>query len=322
MERRLVKGLEPWLPWPLCRWKWWTEPVRAERLAALRIGLAAVLFVDILCTYLPQMHVFFGGDSLAAPDVFAWRFREPRWYWSLFYGVESAWMLRAAAVVWAFSTLCLLLGFATRTSAVITWLLSTSFATLNPHIDNAGDSIRGIILFYLMLCPCGAAWSLDAWKERASARRLPVYVHPWPLRLLFVQMTLIYFMNGTYKLLGANWVHGNSLYYVLGDLTLARWSYAQFPVPYWLTRLLTWAVLAWEAGFPLWVALPRTRTAALWFGVAFHLGIGVSLELGGFAFYALCLYLPLLPWERWAVGPGARAFQVRSAGVGSSGVKR
>src|SRR5205823_3952047 len=33
-----VVGLKPWFPWPLSRWRWLNEPVRAERLAALRIG--------------------------------------------------------------------------------------------------------------------------------------------------------------------------------------------------------------------------------------------------------------------------------------------
>jgi uncharacterized membrane protein YphA (DoxX/SURF4 family) len=301
MNEPNVVGLAPWLPWPLHRWPRWTEPVRAERLAALRIGLAAVLLADVLTTYLPQIDTFFGRDSLGSPEIFAWRFHEPRWYWSVLYGVEDPAVLKAAAVVWAVATLLLLLGLGTRVSAVVTWILSTSFSTLNPNIDNAGDSIRGILLFYLMLSPCGAVWSLDVWRRRRRGLvQEPLFVHPWPLRLLFVQMCFIYFMNGAYKLLGNDWARGDSLYYVLGDLTLARWSYAQVPLPYALTRLLTWTVLAWEVGFPLLVAVPWTRTAALVFGAAFHVSIGVSMELGGFAFYALCMYLPLLPWERVA----------------------
>jgi hypothetical protein len=45
-----------------------------------------------------------------------------------------------------------------------------------------------------------------------------------------------------------------------------------------------------------------TREIFLVFGALFHLGIWVSMEIGGFAPYMLCLYLPLLPWERsrWA----------------------
>ncbi len=149
-----------------------------------------------------------------------------------------------------------------------------------------------------MLCPCGAVWSIDSLLAR---RRGPVFVSPWALRLLFVQMTLIYFMNGIYKLAGVEWRDGTSLYYVLCDLTLTRFSYAQIALPLWLTQIMSWSVMVWEVGFPLWVALPWTRTPALCFGAAFHLGIMLTMELGGFGPYMLTLYLPLLPWERWKI---------------------
>jgi hypothetical protein len=64
-------GVNPWLPWPFNRSPWWTQPVRAERLAALRIGLAAVLLLDLLVTYLPRAADFFGPDSLGSPGTFA-----------------------------------------------------------------------------------------------------------------------------------------------------------------------------------------------------------------------------------------------------------
>jgi hypothetical protein len=184
---------------------------------------------------------------------------------------------------------------------VTAWVLSTSVANINPSLENAGDVIRGIILFYLMLTPCGAAWSLDAWRRRRAGRLAgPVFVYPWALRLLFLQMVFIYVCNGLYKLMGPDWRSGDSLYYVLGDLVLSRWSYAQVPVPYLLTRILTWVVLAWELAFPLLVCWRPTRVAALLFGVAFHLGIGLTMELGGFVPYMLCFYLPLVPWERFS----------------------
>ena len=71
MGERLVVGLNPWLPPPLSRWKWWTEPVRAERLAALRIGVGIVLLFDVLVHYLPQVGDFFGAGSLGSPEIFA-----------------------------------------------------------------------------------------------------------------------------------------------------------------------------------------------------------------------------------------------------------
>jgi hypothetical protein len=184
----------------------------------------------------------------------------------------------------------------------MTWMLSMSFSNANTTLENAGDTIRLILLFYLMLCPCGAVWSVDAvWKKRHG----PVYVHPWPIRLIFMQMVFIYFTNGAYKLLGPTWWDGDSLHYVLGDLAVARFSPFTVPIPLNVTRIMTWSVLAWEVLFPVLVLWKWPRRVALLFGVLFHLGILATMELGCFVPYALCMYLPLAPWERLSNFPHA-----------------
>jgi uncharacterized membrane protein YphA (DoxX/SURF4 family) len=368
-----VVGLEPWFPWPLHAWGWWTRPVRAERLAALRIGLAGCLLIDILTSYGPHLAEFFGQGGLGGAKLFAYYGAAPRLNWSLLRGFgdpllsalafgawgmltiwfaldlwgirafrlpEKKWFLiwLAAGITallgnwarsvpsgshrllsswqddpflltgvfwtWVAATALLLVGRWTRIAAVLTWALTLSFANVNPNIDNAGDTIRGITLFYLMLCPCGAVWSVDRLlQRRREINSAPVHVWPWPLRLLFIQLIFIYFMNGLYKLTGTDWFEGNSLYYVLCDLTLTRFSIAQLPVPFFLAKVATWLVLIWELTFPVLVLFRATRWLALLIGVAFHLGILATLELGGFVPYVLCLYLPLLPWEKWLQFP-------------------
>ena len=439
---RPVVGVAPWLPWPFSAWSWWTEPVRAERLAMLRIGIGVCLFADVLINYAPDVLPLFARDSLGDPAVFAWRFRPPRTTWSILRGVgddtttflslaiwvvttcwilgtslprllllrqnppgadphggvlviwacsfvwyvggvwsrlvvpgqmsDLAWMVPAfatslaglflclevlhrfgdktypvpwfalsfalvcsasaltagtvlaqaeeinpsawwmpllkswqedegllvtAMIVWAGSALFLMLGCFTRVATVLSWMLSLSFENANPALNNAGDTIRLILLFYLMLCPCGATWSVDALWQR---RKGPVYVHPWPLRLIFVQMIFIYCMNGIYKIFGDSWMEGNSLYYVLSDASLNRFSPHQLLLlPMMLTRLMTWSVVVWETTFPLLVLWKWSRRVALIFGVLFHLGIFATMELAFFVPYALCMYLPLFPWERW-----------------------
>jgi hypothetical protein len=436
-----VVGIAPWLPWPLSAWPWWTEPVRAERLAALRIGVGLALLFDVCFNYLPDFAAFYGKGGIGDPAHFDWYFLAHRTNWSLLRGVGheaglylalivwiamTLWILgngltrvvlrkdalpddrtgvalplwtfcfawyvmgvwshmladgKAEALAWVlplggFSMACLffsldlahrladrdhrvrwwsatisfsvvllllwcgllltlteeidpdawwaralkpwpldetllqiamfawigaafllVLGLGTRWTSVAAWMLSLSFANANSYLDNAGDTIRVILLFYLMLCPAGAVWSVDAWFARRPGL---VYVHPWPTRLIFLQMIFIYFMNGLYKLGSPDWREGMSLHYVLSDVTFTRFSYRMLPVPFWMTQIMTWTVLFWEATFPFMMIFKWTRWLALGFGVLFHLGILATMELGGFQLYALCMYLPLVPWERWS----------------------
>ena len=86
----------------------------------------------------------------------------------------------------------------------------------------------------------------------------------------------------------------------LHDVTLTRFSWQQLWLPLWLTQIMTWSVLAWEILFPVLLFHRRTRILALWFGVSMHLGIFITMELGGFPLYVLAAYVPLL-WEEHMV---------------------
>ncbi|HLJ94348.1 MAG TPA: HTTM domain-containing protein, partial [Gemmataceae bacterium] len=298
MSEPAAVGLRPWLPWPLCDSPWWTEPVRAERLAALRIGVAIMLFVDIFTLYLPHADAFFGRDSLGSPEVFSASATSLRW--SVLRWVESPVAVTGVFVAWSVAALFLLIGVLSRWSALIAWMLSISIIGINGYLHNSGDNVRTILLFYLMVCPCAAVWSLcnrrahDPQKDSA-----PVLVHAWPLRLLFVQLAIIYFFNGVYKSLGSHWRDGDVLHYVLCNLAWTRYSYAQLPLPMSLIQFLSWSTLIWELGFPLLVMIPWTRKWTLWTGIGFHVGTAVSLQLCAFPMYMICLYLPLVPWEKY-----------------------
>jgi hypothetical protein len=294
-----VVGLKPWFPWPFCRWRWWSSPVPAERLAIFRIALAAVLIVDVATTYIPACYDFFGVGALGTPYHKFKSLDDGDGSWSLVAGMQTRSFLLGAMYLWLAAAVGLFLGLFTRLCAITCWALAISFGNMNTTIDNAGDSIRTIFLFYLMLCPSGVVWSLDSLRQ---TNKKPRYVYPWPLRLLFVQMIFIYFCNGVHKATGVDWTRGDSLYFVLGDWTLARFSYAQFPIPYTITKALTWIVLYWELSFPVLMVWRPVRICALLLGACFHLGIWVSMELGFFPPYMLCFYLTFLPWERWVSG--------------------
>src|SRR5205807_2346661 len=69
-----IVGPQPWFPWPLSRWRWWNAPVPAERLAALRIGVALILFLDILSSYLPLSTDYLSRGGIGDRALFNYRF--------------------------------------------------------------------------------------------------------------------------------------------------------------------------------------------------------------------------------------------------------
>lgn len=300
MNDRVVVGIKPWLPWPLSRMAWWTEPVRAERLAALRIGVSLVLLLDVLWHYLPYAAEFLGANGLGGPEVFAGPAADRIWDWSLPREIPYLGTPGILLSLWTASAVLLLVGAFSRFSALVAWLLAVSVHHFNPFVVNSGDNVRNTLLFYLMLCPCGTVWSVDAWwARRRVATPLPSYVYPWPLRLLFVQLVVLYFMTGLIKLVFPEWARGTAMHYHLANLAWTRWPYEQLPFLLTLAPFFTWITLAWELGFPVLVFLAWTRQPALCLGVLFHLGTVFLFQLGPFPFYMLCFYLPLVPWERY-----------------------
>jgi Vitamin K-dependent gamma-carboxylase len=296
MNNGTVVGLSPWLPGPLARSRWWTEPVRAERLAALRIAVALVLLLDVFCFYWPHRSDLFGRDSFSALAEPAARGPLLEWHRSWLDGVDSAESWQFLLLAWAGAAGLLLVGIVPRLAAAIAWCFSVSIIHLNGGPHNSGDQVRSILLLYLILTPCGAVWSIQAWRTREWRTGL-VFVYPWALRLLFVQLAVIYFMNGIFKLRGDHWHSGLALTYVLGNVAWTRAAFETLAMPSWLLQTMTWTVLLWELGFPVFMMIPWLRKPALWMGVLFHLGTGLTMRLGPFPLYMLCLYVPLLAWE-------------------------
>ena len=187
--------------------------------------------------------------------------------------------------------------------------MAVSVINYNAYLHNSGDLIRQHLLFFLMLTPCGAACSLMLPRQLRPGQRAAVY--PWAIRVLFIELIVLYFFNGVYKVvLGENWQQGTVLHYVLHTPGWARWS-PPFDVPAWASSAMTYFVLAWELLFPFCMLVRPARIVALVIGASFHVVTVLNLEIGPFGLYALCLYLPLLPWESWTK---TRAFKPQALG--------
>ncbi|MBY0233306.1 MAG: HTTM domain-containing protein [Gemmataceae bacterium] len=362
-----------WLLYPFrVVWRFWTVPIRAEPLAAFRILLGAVMLAALLTGLAWRLPDALGDDPLVPAET-RYKWFEHSGRFSLLTGPVGIpflgkwipkelggetptgkavqellpkpqaeawrrWGKHPSTAYWLFALWIVSLagmtaGFRTRLCTFVAWVLASTFNNSLVEFINGGDYVYRNGLWFLLIAPAGATWSVDAWlRQRSRARRGvpeppgPVMIEPWSVRLIQLQVCFRYFFVGATKLsdIGwaswpadwsewpgwfftggfipnkGDWIDGTALYWVLNDVALMRWSYAQFPLPLWVCQLMTWGTLFFELGFAFLVMSRWLRGPLLVFGLMLHLGILVVMEIGWFSQITLCWYVVFLSGEKVA----------------------
>lgn len=266
--------------------------------AAVRMGFAVLMLVNLAVLY-PDLALWFTDDGIL--PFAAGREATGPFGWSVFWVLPgSAAVVQACFWICTIQTVLLGIGFLSRLNAACVWVWLLSFQNRNPMILDSEDAVMRLVLLCLVLMPCGAAWSVDAWLRRRSVAKS--YRPAVGLRLLQLQMCLIFFAAGLWKLGGQPWFDGTALYYVgrLDDF------FGRFPTPAWIfdtpwvVALLTWSVIAAELAVPLLVWFRETRRTALLMALCFHLANEYSMHLFLFHWIMLVGWLSFVRAEDFA----------------------
>ena len=228
----------------------------------------------------------------------AWRgvtyrdhFYEPyaSWYPELPRGayVGVLWVAVLAAVA---MTIGLATRVATATVAVIV-TYDLFLSTTNFHNNRA---YLVIVLAALAVVPCGRELSVDAWlRRRRDGPRLPTTSPGWPLWLLRVEAATVYGASGLSKLLDPDWFDGTVTWQRLNTV---RSQLDASVLPGWAVDLLTNRafntvsakfVIATELFIAVGLWSRRTRYAAIWVAICFHVAIQLSADVEVFSYLAL-----------------------------------
>src|SRR5437764_4646260 len=113
-----TEGLMSASTYDFARASWWTrfwhEPVRAERLALVRILFALALLGDQLLQYVPRFADLFGPDGVGYAGLND-AYQLSKWRWTiLLTGTDDLSILWPAFWVWVGATVLFLIGFQTR----------------------------------------------------------------------------------------------------------------------------------------------------------------------------------------------------------------
>ncbi|HUS23189.1 MAG TPA: HTTM domain-containing protein [Aeromicrobium sp.] len=273
-------------------------------LARIAFGLVAVAWTLSLLQYLDD---FFGPRAVQIDSPAGGA------QWTLLSLAGSERALFALWCVLLAGSAALTLGWHSRIAALVVFVGVMSFERRNGFVFNAGDALVRIEALFMVLGPCGAALSLDRRRTAGSFWSAQIRA-PWVVRLMQVQLSLIYLSSVREKLTGPTWNDGTAVSYALRLPDLAAFS-----VPAWLSadpllmNLATWGTLALEVGLGILIWSPRWRWWILAAGVVMHTFILLSLAVAFFTVAMFVLYIAFIPPD-----VASRRVSSRRIGIGST----
>ena len=170
-----------------------------------------------------------------------------------------------------------MVGFRTRLSSFVAVFCLIMLQRANTAIFNSGDlcCARSASPWCWRPAGCCGRSTPRATAGRGASPNLAARARS-RMRLLQLELAVGYFLSAWTKARGDTWHNGTAV-----ALSLRIEDLQRFVAPEWLfeqavlLNLFTWAALAFEAGFFIFVWPRRLRLWVLAAGVLFHLGIDV-----------------------------------------------
>jgi uncharacterized membrane protein YphA (DoxX/SURF4 family) len=262
-----------------------------DELLGRSVSMRALALLRVLSGPVVLLHLWpFLSDALDG-RIYRDAFYEPyaTWYPEVPRGVYLGLLLLAAVAAVAMS-----LGLLTRLATATTFVIVAYNLFLSTTHFHNNRAYLVIVLGLLAVAPCGRELSVDAWLRRRRGRpALDPSAPAWPLWLLRFECAAVYGASGLSKLVDPDWFGGTVTWQ---RVLRARDQLDAWPMPEW-----AWSVLT-DRGFhtgvakmivltELFIALglwwPRTRYAAVWVALVFHVSIDVSASVQVFSYLAI-----------------------------------
>ncbi len=277
--------------------RFWFEPRSPIAIAVFRILFGLIILENLVIHIWPDFDIYYSKNNLIPIrdmiplywhndhmfDLLLLFPNEDKYIYGCFY------VLIAAAV-------CMTLGFFTRLSSWLVFLLIMSFGHHFELNQNAGDNYIRITAMCLAMSNCGDALSIDAvlkslkqdWRKTGFQA---VYSAPWAQRLIQLQLSIAYMHTWLCKIEGSKWNDGTAVYYAVRYDDIIRFPIPHFLDQLWFYQLSTWGTLFIE--FIIW-NLIWWKPARYWVmltGVLLHLGIEYFMNLPMFEWAFMFTYI-------------------------------
>jgi len=192
--------------------------------------------------------------------------------------MDSVWQIALFGGLWVVAAIGLTLGYRARVCAAVVLVAAVAQQAFDQSFRAHHMDFLVVVLLLVAISESDAAVSIRAWRDKS----LPRDVTAWPVWLLQVQLSIVYFYTAAAKL---------NAPFLTGQVLLDRLALPDFARdPAVIAVVATGTVgLEFYLAFALWV--PRTRPFALAMGLVFHCVVPLLLGIyAGLVVFSLLVF--------------------------------
>ncbi|QKG83394.1 HTTM domain-containing protein [Kroppenstedtia pulmonis] len=250
-------------------------------------------FLFHLLQHWSERHLLWDAKGLYTYDEFL-KETEGQGIYTLFHLSGEPWLLEVIYHGGILVTILFVLGFHTRLTSVLAFLIYVAIYFRNPEITNAGDNIVRLEWFFLLFTHSGAYFSWDRYRRQALPQTnnwlqpFAAVLHNFALLAMILQLLWMYFSAGIYKTMGSLWQAGTAVYYVM-RVQDYMWPGVN-PILWesdWIIVILTYTTVLFQLAFPFLLLNRYSKYVAVTGAILFHTGIGLIMNLFLFSWYMI-----------------------------------
>lgn len=246
-----------------------------------RIGLGAVMLSYYLVHY-HQRHFLWFNNGLFTNDSFNELF-------NLYTLSDNIYYFEFIFHFGLLLSLCFLIGFKTRFVSFLNIFFFHSITSRNFFIGDGGDNLLLVCMIYFIFMDMGKRYSLDAYLNKNKIPKsdfkykLKNTLNNFAVFMCVIQLAILYFVSGSYQIMGDYWNSGVALYYIFQVNEYNRNVFANIILNYpFLLVILTYFSIIIKIAFPFSLFNKRLKLFIVICLIGFHLGI--AIEMGLFTF--------------------------------------
>jgi len=257
-----------------------------------RILLSLVIIKDLLI-YLLSYKSLFGSSSIVPIEIYDSILKLYNLSVFRYLFTTDASTLSVLLIALLLATV-LMMGFFNKLSGTLLFLLLLLLKFRNIYIMDGGDNL---ILVLLPFIAFGKSTPLVTPNNRNFFNTPSIYKiinvelsFLMPIAII-VQVCLVYFFAGLYKLMGPLWQNGTAIFYVM-RVDDFRWTSLNFFLTdqYLFVKSLTYFTIIWELSFPFLIIKRKIKNITIAISVLMHIGIFIFMHIDNYSFVMIISY--------------------------------